>query len=365
MMTKIFWFTSYSKESPSTRYRVTYPMNYLSEDQFKHYLYIPSAKWQRKVTLVLLLLKAYWYRNNSVVVIQKVCTNGWYPRLLNLLISSRSVKSIYDIDDAEHLRNDNKHLNQLLTNCSSVTVGSVKLKEIYSQFNPNIRVLTSPVIDHHEYKKVRNEKLKVGWVGDTGNSQGITKDFSHKTSLFQMFFPELKKIPFEMELTLIGVNNEVTKQEILEYFKDTPHIELNIPMSMDWRNDQWLYQIISTFDIGVSPLVHHMYNECKSAFKVKQYLSAGIPVIASDVGENKNFISHGENGFLVNQDSDFIHYINQIKTLSNHDYSRMVENAIQSKKLFSMENYCRKLIGEIKLLEFESNNLSVEVSGSY
>ena len=37
-------------------------------------------------------------------------------------------------------------------------------------------------------------------------------------------------------------------------------------------------------------MLNHPFNQAKSAFKAKQYLSCGIPVIASDVGENRKFV---------------------------------------------------------------------------
>jgi glycosyltransferase involved in cell wall biosynthesis len=37
----------------------------------------------------------------------------------------------------------------------------------------------------------------------------------------------------------------------------------------------------------------------KAGFKLLQYMSAGLPIIASPLGFNKEIVSHGWNGFLA------------------------------------------------------------------
>ena len=41
------------------------------------------------------------------------------------------------------------------------------------------------------------------------------------------------------------------------------------------------------------------FAEGKSAYKLVQYLAAGIPAIASPVGENRRVVAEGETGFLA------------------------------------------------------------------
>ena len=38
-------------------------------------------------------------------------------------------------------------------------------------------------------------------------------------------------------------------------------------------------------------------------------MAVGLPVIASNVGENKNVVKEGENGFLVKQEEDWVKHI--------------------------------------------------------
>ena len=232
------------------------------------------------------------------MVMQKVISNRFYANALKLLVLLRRKRTHYDLEDAEHLREDPTTLHFFLRKCHTVSVGSQALMEYCSTFNPRVFVTTSPVVEHRERKTERNEKLTVGWVGDFGNGKAITRSFSHKTSMYTLLFPELRKLKRPIKLMIIGVKVESDIDEIQAYFADCPHIELEIPRNLNWKQDLWVYKEIAKFDIGVAPMVDHPFTRSKSAFKSKQYFSVGIPTLASDVGENRNFVQHNENGFL-------------------------------------------------------------------
>jgi glycosyltransferase involved in cell wall biosynthesis len=58
-------------------------------------------------------------------------------------------------------------------------------------------------------------------------------------------------------------------------------------------------------DIGVMPLEADDWSEGKCGFKLIQYLSLGIPAIASPVGVNKQIIENEVTGFLVNTPAEW------------------------------------------------------------
>ena len=132
--------------------------------------------------------------------------------------------------------------------------------------------------------------------------------------------------------------------EIETFFKDCPNIELEIPCDLNWKSDDWLYSEIKKFDIGISPIIDHPFNEAKSAFKAKQYLSVGVPTIASDVGENRVFVEHRKNGLLCKNGTGFISLINYIDTLDDDAYFEMSNYALEKRNKFSVGNYCKVLI---------------------
>ncbi|MEM6347138.1 MAG: glycosyltransferase [Bacteroidota bacterium] len=286
-------------------------------------------------------------RANSLVVIQKIYTNRYYANLLKLLVWLRNENTVYDLDDAEYYRWPAQTLVFFIKHCQYIQVGSESLRAYCLKYNPNVFLATSPVIVHKQYKTHKGTKPVLGWVGDFGNGRKVTQAFSHKTNLYQLFFSKLASIRYPIKLVLIGVKNESDIPELKDLFANYPHIELEIPTNLNWRDDRWLYTKIVEFDIGLSPLVSHPFNEAKSAFKAKQYLSCGVPVVASDVGENNKFITHGVNGYLCNSADEFIKAIDQIVKMDPPSYAELVAHALETEGKFSLDRYCGALIEKL------------------
>src|SRR5690606_1249031 len=120
-------------------------------------------------------------------------------------------------------------------------------------------------------------------------------------NLTQLFFPALHDVKFPLTLKLLGVASENEVLEIKSFFKNNPFITVDAPLHLDWLNENTIYEIIQSFNLGVSPLLDNEFNRGKSAFKLKQCLSCGIPVLGSSVGENKTFLQDGFNGYLCDQ----------------------------------------------------------------
>ena len=313
---------------------------------------IPDKQPGKLIHFFRVYISALLFRKkDSLIVIQKVCTERWYAKALKLLVKLQKTNTLYDLDDAEYLRQPTKTLHFFLRNCAAVSVGSSLLKNYCSNYNQNVFILTSAVPDHGIIKEQRNSKLTIGWVGNTGNGNLTAQDFSHKRSLFNTLFPVIKRLDLPCKLILLGVALKSDKFEIEEYFKDCWNIELEIPEGLTWEDDGWIYERIVEFDIGVAPMVDHEFNRAKSAFKVKQYLSCGIPSVASDIGENSKFIMKNLNGILCTSASDFFHAIEKISKMPGEDYRRMIYAAIDSRDKFSMELFSRTILDHFDKLE--------------
>jgi glycosyltransferase involved in cell wall biosynthesis len=57
--------------------------------------------------------------------------------------------------------------------------------------------------------------------------------------------------------------------------------------------------LFNTCDVGVYPLTDDEWSRGKCGFKAIQFMSCGVPVVASAVGENLQIIEDGVNGFLA------------------------------------------------------------------
>ncbi len=343
----IYWFAAYNLDSPSTRYRGKYPLDYFSRElgiSFDFFMPERSVFGLLKF-LRIYLLALFFRKNRSLIVIQKVCSNGFYANSLKLLLFFRPQNTLYDLDDAEYLRQGTRSLHHFLRKCKRVSVGSESLKQYCRVFNANVFILSSPVIEHGVVKQKRNDGcLHIGWVGDLGNGNPVSQGFSYKKSMFDLFFPEILQYPYPLKLSLFGVKNEADIPEIKAFFQDSPHIELCIPAHLNWKDDLWLYDKIAQFDIGISPMVDHPFNQAKSAFKSKQYLSVGVPTLASDVGENSRFVLDQVNGLLCRGKGGFINAIHTIEKMDDAAYAEMSRQARAHRKDYSIPDFCTRLL---------------------
>ena len=338
-LSHVYWFAPYNLNCPSTRYRGKIPLEYLNKNYDITFDFVfPERTWKGVFKFILIFLKALMdFSPHSIIVIQKVCTARLYAFLLKWLIRLKQKTTVYDIDDAEHLRNSTENLHFFLKNCNKISTGSTALQAYVSNYNTQTFVLTSPVPNHCHIKTKRNPFLWVGWVGDFGNGNEISSPFSHKTALYRLFFPALISIEIPIRLTLIGVKTPSDIPEIKCFFKDFPHVELDLPENLYWENDSWLYPSIANFDIGISPMIDHPFNHAKSAFKAKQYLSCGVPVLASPVGENKKFVTHGFNGFWCEGVDDFSKYLLHLTQLNDSKYFQLCQNALLGRNDYSLK----------------------------
>jgi len=76
---------------------------------------------------------------------------------------------------------------------------------------------------------------------------------------------------------------------------------------------------------GLAPLEDGSYARCKGGYKVKTYLAAGIPVVASPVGHHCNLIRSGENGILASTADEWVEALS--KLLTDSDFGRRLELA--------------------------------------
>ena len=79
------------------------------------------------------------------------------------------------------------------------------------------------------------------------------------------------------------------------------------------RNIKWTMEkelnFFLNFDISIMPLDDSLRAKCKAGYKAIQSLAAGIPVVVSAEGYNKDIIDHGVNGFLAHTPDEFYDYI--------------------------------------------------------
>lgn len=213
-------------------------------------------------------------------------------------------KLLYDFDDAiwiPNTSNENKlaawlkacwKVKRICRWAYKVTPGNQYLCNYAAQYNNNVVLLPTCVDMERGHNKVKNHaehKPVLGWTG------------SHSTLPYlDLIIPVIQELQQEMDISFAIIADK------------KPALPLNDWTFVAW-NERTEIDDLLKMDIGIMPLQQDAWSEGKCGFKLIQYLSAGIPAIASPVGVNTIIIEDGINGYLC---SDMATWKKRIKELA-------------------------------------------------
>jgi glycosyltransferase involved in cell wall biosynthesis len=144
---------------------------------------------------------------------------------------------------------------------------------------------------------------------------GWTGTFSSKPYL-DSIKPVLYELKKHIEYKILFITN-------FDY--ELPGLDLEV---IQWSEENEISDL-SKIDIGLYPLTKSPWSLGKGGLKTLQYMAAGIPTISTDFGTVKDFITHQENGFLVNEQED---WINAVLSIASDEVlrNRMIASARQT-----------------------------------
>ena len=206
-------------------------------------------------------------------------------------------KIIYDFDDAIWIPNTS-NVNRIaswfkafwkvkyICKWSYKVVGGNDYLCAYARlFNKQVIKIPTCVDTVNRHNRLKNqltEKIIIGWTG----SQSTLKFLEPVTPVLKSL-----KDKFDFEFVIIA--------------DKAPSFDLPFAKFVQWNEVTEIEDLLQ-LNIGVMPLDNDPWCEGKCGFKLIQYLSLGIPAVASPIGVNKNIIEEGVNGYLCNNSEEWI-----------------------------------------------------------
>jgi glycosyltransferase involved in cell wall biosynthesis len=72
--------------------------------------------------------------------------------------------------------------------------------------------------------------------------------------------------------------------------------------------------VFERFSVGIMPLPDTGYTRAKAGFKLLQYMAAGIPVVSSAIGVNRELVERSRAGFLAESPADWYQALHTLAT---------------------------------------------------
>jgi glycosyltransferase involved in cell wall biosynthesis len=242
------------------------------------------------------------YKYDYVFVLREVAPIG--PPFFEWMVSKVFRKKlIYDIDDAiwiPQMTGSNswtkfaKSFWKVKYICKwayKVSVGNNYLQDFASKYNNNV-TLNPTCVDtekkHNRIKEQHTSKIVIGWTGSFSTL--------HYLNEIVPVIKELEK-KYSFEFLVIADQN--------------PNLPLKSFKFIEWNGKTEIDDLL-TCNVGIMPLVDDEYSNGKCGFKIIQFLSLGIPVVASPVGVNAKIVDEHKNGFLCKTQASWINALEKL-----------------------------------------------------
>ena len=210
--------------------------------------------------------------------------------------------------------------DHLVQNAAGVIVGNDYLEHYVKTLNANvIKIPTVINLDTYQanISAQKFDRFSLVWIGSP-----ITYRYIEAfASMFQILAKTL-----DFDLIIIA-------SKVLED-KTIPGVSMKF---YDWSSETEA-TLLKQSHIGIMPLSDDPFSQGKSGFKLIQYQAAGLPSIASPVGENCTIIQEGMNGFLPKTQSEWIDAITQLHNNSTL-YLEYSQYSFRNAYHFSIQKY--------------------------
>lgn len=296
------------------------PSNLISK-----YTVFPVLKRWYSLRMFLAIVLGKW----DLVFIQRILISEYLLKRLK----NNSIPIVYDFDDAIYTNQKRPENREKTANmvryASKVIVSTEYLNEFCLNCGQIPVIIPSPVETDRirPCEKQKDQILTIGWIGSPWTSGFLELIEKPLQKLDEKYIFRFITVGASSDYKILGISH-IAKPWIFEDENEN----------------------ICQMDIGLMPLPDNDWTRMKGGYKLLQYMSAGIPCVASPVGVNQSIVKVGLNGFLASTDEEW--YLTLEKLITDHELRiRLGSNGRRDAlDLYSREVCFEKLLKSIKTI---------------
>jgi glycosyltransferase involved in cell wall biosynthesis len=217
-----------------------------------------------------------------------------------------------------------------------IIAGNSYLAAQAKRFSPHVEIIPTG-LNVHDYQArtdVESDgKIRLVWIGSRTTLRYLAE-----------IVPALSEIGSQFSNVVLRI--------ICDDFLDVPNLRVE---KRQWFSDKQAADLAAC-DIGLAPLPDNRFTRGKCGFKVLQYGACGLPVVASPVGVNAEYVVDGVTGFHARSIPEWIDTISRLVT------NRQLRMQMGREGRVKVERFDVKIIGEqlLGLLKRHLNSAGAE-----
>jgi len=282
---------------------------------------------------------------DDVIFMQRLNYHSLAPFLISL---SRKNKFIFDCDDW-NIREDPgcylgfypsskmEYFTRKIAKYSTACIAASRFLEHYlEKFNKNTHYIPTGVdsdsFNPDKFLRANDGKIIFSWIGTAYHKEmGVNLRFMLDC------FSSLAARYANIFLDIAGEGRYF--QEFKSYAYNSRYKER--VRIRDWLNPSQIPAYLSGIDIGLLPLTQDSkFNQAKSPTKLFEYMAMAKPTVSSRIGEAKEVVLEGADGFLAGQKDEFA---GKMSLLIENAALRKAMGESARKKI--VENYSLPVLG--------------------
>jgi glycosyltransferase involved in cell wall biosynthesis len=253
--------------------------------------------------------KLFNEKKDTIFFIQRSNYHSIAPLLVHLI---KGNAIILDIDDWEW-REDIRYYSKSLSNSKAelllrilskrarfLTTPTDYLRRFLSRYSTNLYILKNTVDISKFYpngRKINEGRILFSWIGTVHRIDNV-----ENIKFILECFSELRQYFKNIYLEIIGDGLYYDRIRMLKKNFTDEHITVR-----GWIKNIFMPGYLTSIDVGLCPLIQdNKFNLSKSPVKLFEYMAMGKSTVSSEIGEAKDIVKDGENGFLAKDKKEFI-----------------------------------------------------------